>query len=180
MFIVYSNCVLESHIDVLRRELLCVNPQLYTRTRTKSRVMGFGWQWAWAKAQHIGRGHWMSSHSMLSRVRASNHLHPVRWVHPSVYLLLVLLLLLLFECVPELPRILDLFFDTFLCFCFSHPTLNPILPRGFQNSRKLLASHSKLESNFSDAGNTLTKKSSRLKPTIVNDHLFVWSNQNLA
>ena len=90
--------------------------------------------WAWAKAKHIGRGHWMSSHSMLSRVRAPNHLHPVRWVHPSVCLLLVLLLLLL-ECVPGLPRILGIFFVTILCLCFSHPTLNPILPRGFQNSR---------------------------------------------
>ena len=44
-------------------------------------------EWAWAKAKQIGRGHGMSSHSMLSRVRALNHLRPVRWVHPSVYLL---------------------------------------------------------------------------------------------
>ena len=34
-------------------------------------------------------------------------------------------------------------------------------------------SNSKSESNFLDAGNTLTKKGSRLKPMIVNDLLFV-------
>ena len=45
--------------------------------------------WAWAKAKHIGRGHWMGCHSMLSRIRAPNHLHLVRWVHPSVCFLLV-------------------------------------------------------------------------------------------
>ena len=43
---------------------------------------------------------------------------------------------LLLECVPGLPRILGLFFVTFLCLCFSLTTLNPVLPRGFQNSRK--------------------------------------------
>ena len=42
------------------------------------------------------------------------------------------------------------------------------------------ASNSKLESNFSDAWNTLTKKRSGLKPTIVNDFLFVRSNQDLV
>jgi hypothetical protein len=42
------------------------------------------------------------------------------------------------------------------------------------------ASNSKLESNFSDAGNTLTKKRSRLKPTTVNNLLFVRSNQDLV
>jgi hypothetical protein len=41
------------------------------------------------------------------------------------------------------------------------------------------ASSSKSESNFSNAGNTLTKKSSELKPTTVNDLLFVRSNQDL-
>ena len=41
------------------------------------------------------------------------------------------------------------------------------------------ASNSKTESNFSDAGNTITKKRSGLKPTIVNDLLFVRSNQDL-
>ena len=40
-FYVYSNWVLESHIEILRRVLLCVSPQIHTRTRTKSRVMGF-------------------------------------------------------------------------------------------------------------------------------------------
>jgi hypothetical protein len=42
------------------------------------------------------------------------------------------------------------------------------------------ASGSKSESNFSDAGNTLTKKRSGLKPAIVNDLLFVRSNQDLV
>ena len=44
----------------------------------------------------------------------------------------------------------------------------------------ILASSSKSELNFSDAGNTLTKKRFRLKPTIVNDLLFVRSNQDLV
>ena len=81
---------------------------------------------------------------------------------------------------PWPPKNPQSFFCHFLCFCFSHPTLNPVLPRGFQNSRKLLASNSKSESNFSDARNTLTKKRSGLKPTIVNDLLFVRSNQDLV
>ena len=42
------------------------------------------------------------------------------------------------------------------------------------------ASNSKSESNFSDVGNTLTKKRSRLKPATMNDLLFVWSNQDLV
>ena len=42
------------------------------------------------------------------------------------------------------------------------------------------ASNSKLESNFSDARNTLTKKRYGLKPSIVNDLLFVRSNQDLV
>jgi hypothetical protein len=44
----------------------------------------------------------------------------------------------------------------------------------------ITASNSKSESNFSDAGNTLTKKGSGLKPMTVNDFLFVQSNQNLV
>jgi hypothetical protein len=42
------------------------------------------------------------------------------------------------------------------------------------------ASNSKLESNFSDAGNTQNKKRSRLKLTTMNDLLFVRSNQDLV
>jgi hypothetical protein len=42
------------------------------------------------------------------------------------------------------------------------------------------ASNSKSESNFLDAGNALTKKRSELKPMIVNDFLFVRSNQDLV
>ena len=169
---------------------LCAKPYIGCPYPRPPMPMGFGWEWvryyclwvgmgghvfdiivhgwAWAKAKHIGRGHWMNSHSMLLSVRAPNHLHPIRWVHPSMCLLLVLLLLLL-ECVLGLPRILSLFFVTFLCFCFSHPTLNPIP-----------ASNSKSESNFSDAGNMLTKKRCRLKPMIVNDFFFVRSNQDLV
>jgi hypothetical protein len=42
----------------------------------------------------------------------------------------------------------------------------------------ILASNSKSESNFSDARNTLTKKRFGLKPTTMNDLLFVRSNQD--
>ena len=42
------------------------------------------------------------------------------------------------------------------------------------------ASSSKSESNFSDVGNTLTKKHSGLKLVTVNDLLFVQSNQDLV
>ena len=42
------------------------------------------------------------------------------------------------------------------------------------------ASNSKSESNFSDAWNTPTNKCSGLKPTIVNNLLFVRSNQDLV
>ena len=41
-------------------------------------------------------------------------------------------------------------------------------------------SNFKSESNFSDVGNTLTKKPSGLKPMTVNDFLFVRSNQDLV
>ena len=41
-------------------------------------------------------------------------------------------------------------------------------------------SNSESESNFSDAGNTLVKKRSGLKPKTVNDLLFVRSNQDLV
>jgi hypothetical protein len=45
----------------------------------------------------------------------------------------------------------------------------------------ILASNSKSsESNFPDAGITLTKKFSKLKPVTVNDLLFVRSNQDLV
>jgi hypothetical protein len=42
------------------------------------------------------------------------------------------------------------------------------------------ASSSKSESNFSDAGNMLTKKRSGLKPSTMNDFLFVRSNEDLV
>jgi hypothetical protein len=44
----------------------------------------------------------------------------------------------------------------------------------------ILASGSKSKSNFSDAGNTLTKKRPGLKPTTMNNLLFVRSNQDLV
>ena len=42
------------------------------------------------------------------------------------------------------------------------------------------SSNSKSESNFTDAGNTLTKKCFGLYPTLANDLLFVRSNQDLV
>ena len=56
----------------------------------------------------------------------------------------------------------------------------PIMSRVARLVLCIPASNSKSESNFSDAGNTLTKKRSGLKPTIVNDLLFVRSNQDLV
>ena len=41
------------------------------------------------------------------------------------------------------------------------------------------ASSAKPENNFSDAGNTLTKKRSNLNPHIVNDMMFVRSNHDI-
>ena len=73
----------------------------------------------------------------------------------------------------------SVFLCHFLVLLLFHPTLNPILPRGLQKSRKLPAFNSKSESNFSDVGKTLTKKRSGLKTIIVNDLLFVRSNQDL-
>ena len=56
----------------------------------------------------------------------------------------------------------------------------PIMSRVARSVLCIPASNSKSESNFSDAGNTLTKKRSVLKPAIVNDLLFVQSNQDLV
>jgi hypothetical protein len=44
----------------------------------------------------------------------------------------------------------------------------------------MLASNSKSESNFSDAGNTLIKKRFDVKPATMNDLSFVRSNQDLV
>jgi hypothetical protein len=55
-----------------------------------------------------------------------------------------------------------------------------VIVHGWASVLCILASSSKSESNFSDAGNTLTKKRSELKPTTVNDFLFVRSNQDLV
>ena len=43
-----------------------------------------------------------------------------------------------------------------------------------------LASSSKMDSNFSDVGNMLTKKRSELKPTTITDLLFVRSNKDMV
>jgi hypothetical protein len=56
----------------------------------------------------------------------------------------------------------------------------PIMSRVARSVLCILASSSKSESNFSDAGITLTKKRSALKPTTMNDLLFVRSNQDLV
>jgi hypothetical protein len=55
------------------------------------------------------------------------------------------------------------------------------MPMGFGWASLLCipVSSSKSESNFSDAGNALTKNRSGLKPSTVNDLLFVQSNQDL-
>ena len=55
-----------------------------------------------------------------------------------------------------------------------------IIVHGWASVLCIPASNSKSESNFSDAGNTLTKKRSGLKPTTMNDLLFVRSNQDLV
>ena len=61
--------------------------------------------------------------------------------------------------------------------CVSKPTLDAHAHGFWVGMGSILlcipASGSKSESNFSDAGNTLTKKRSGLNPTIVNDLLFV-------
>jgi hypothetical protein len=54
------------------------------------------------------------------------------------------------------------------------------MPMGFGWAWVHTASSSKSESNFPDAGNTLIKKHFGLKPTTMNDLLFVWSNQDLV
>jgi hypothetical protein len=55
-----------------------------------------------------------------------------------------------------------------------------IIVHGWASVLCIPVSSSKLESNFSDARNTLTKKRSGLKSSTVNDLLFVRSNQDLV
>ena len=134
--------------------------------------------WAWLK-QSILEGviEWALI-QMLSRVRAPNHLHPVRWVHPLVCLLPVRF------CVGSwVYKVADLEKNKIIA------AVSLALPMNRDTTAKLnvscggswkepphspscrawrvrfCASNSKLESNFSDAGNTLTKKRSGLKPT---------------
>jgi hypothetical protein len=55
-----------------------------------------------------------------------------------------------------------------------------IIVHGWASVLCIPAFNSKSESNFSDSWNTLTKKRSGLKPTTMNDLLFVRSNQDLV
>ena len=55
-----------------------------------------------------------------------------------------------------------------------------VIVRGWASVLCIPASNFNSESNFSDAESTLTKKHFGLKPTIVNDFLFVRSNQDLV
>ena len=55
-----------------------------------------------------------------------------------------------------------------------------IIVHGWASILCIPTSSSKSESNFLDAGNTLTKKRFGLKPTTVNDFLFVRSKQDLV
>ena len=152
--------------------------------------------WVWAKSKHIGRGHWMSSHSMLARVRAPNYLHPLRWVHPSLCLLPGRLWVgsWMYKVIDlekneiigavslALPMNRDTTakFNTLLWWKLKGAPTFPIMSCVARSVLCIPASNFKSESNFSDARNTLTKKHSGLKPTIVNDILFVWSNQDLV
>jgi hAT family C-terminal dimerisation region len=55
----------------------------------------------------------------------------------------------------------------------------PILARVVRSVLCVPASSSKSENNFSDAGNTITPKRSRLKPALINDLMFLRSNPDL-
>ncbi|GBG73039.1 hypothetical protein CBR_g12757 [Chara braunii] len=56
----------------------------------------------------------------------------------------------------------------------------PIMARVARAILSVSASSSKSECNFFDAGNTITKKRNSIKPSVVNDVLFVRSNKDLA
>ena len=55
-----------------------------------------------------------------------------------------------------------------------------VFVHGWASVLCILASSSKLESNFLNAGNTVIKKRSGLKPMTMNDLVFVRSNQDLV
>ena len=71
-------------------------------------------------------------------------------------------------------------FNILLCWKLKEAPTFPIMSRVARLVLRIPASNSKLKSNFSDAWNTLTNKHSELKPTIVNDLLFVRSNHDLV
>jgi hypothetical protein len=58
--------------------------------------------------------------------------------------------------------------------------LFPMIARVARSTLCVSASSAKSENNFSDAGNTLTKKRSNLNPHIVNDMMFVRSNHDIC
>jgi hAT family C-terminal dimerisation region len=58
--------------------------------------------------------------------------------------------------------------------------LFPMIARVARSTLCVCASSAKSENNFSDAGNTLTKKRSNLNPHIVNDMMFVRSNHDIC
>jgi len=58
--------------------------------------------------------------------------------------------------------------------------LFPILARVVQSTMCILASSAMSENNFSDAGNTLTKKRNRLKPRTINNLMFLRSNHDIC
>ncbi len=58
--------------------------------------------------------------------------------------------------------------------------LFPILARVVRSTLCILASNAMSENNFSDPGNTLTKKSNRLKPRTINNLMFLRSNRDIC
>ena len=56
----------------------------------------------------------------------------------------------------------------------------PIVARVARSTLCVAAASSKSENNFSDAGNTLTKKRNSLKPHTVNDLMFMRSNIDIC
>ncbi len=56
----------------------------------------------------------------------------------------------------------------------------PILARVMRSTLCILASNAMSKNNFSDAGNTLTKKRNRLKPRMINNLMFLRSNRDIC
>ncbi len=58
--------------------------------------------------------------------------------------------------------------------------LFPMLARVMRSTLCISASSAMSENNFSDAGNTLTKKRNRLKPRTINNLMFMRSNRDIC